>query len=70
MKHRPEQHGGVTVREHKPISVGPNRVLGIEAHDAVPDCIDQWREGHGRARVTGFGLLDRVDRKSANGINR
>ena len=69
VEHGPEQHRGVTVREHEPIAVGPDRVLRIEAHDAVPDRVDQRRERHRRAGVSGLGLLDRVHRKRANGID-
>src|SRR5437879_4503656 len=65
----PEKHRGVTVREHKPIAVGPDRVLWVEAHNAVPDGVDQRGERHRRAGVSRFGLLDRVNRKRANGID-
>src|SRR4029077_11157171 len=40
MKDRPEQHGGMTVRQHKPVAVGPDRVLRIETHDAIPSRIN------------------------------
>ena len=69
VEHRPEQHRGVTVREHEPIAIGPDGILRIEAHDAVPDGVDQRGERHRRAGVPGFGLLDRVNRKSANRID-
>src|SRR5262249_22929150 len=41
VQHRPQQHRGMTVGEHEPIAVGPNRVLWIEAHDAVPQRVDE-----------------------------
>jgi hypothetical protein len=69
VEHRPEQHRGVTVREHEPIAVGPDRVLRVEAHDAVPDRVDQRGERHRRAGVPRLGLLDRVNRKRADGID-
>ena len=69
MEHRPEQHRGVTVREHEPIAVGPDRVLRVEAHDAVPDGVDQRGERHRCAGVPGLGLLDRVNRKCADRID-
>ena len=69
VQHGPEQHRGVTVRKHEPIAIGPDRVLRIEAHDAVPEGVDQRGERHRRAGVPGFGLLDRVNRKRANGID-
>ena len=51
---------GVTVREHESIAVGPDRVLRIEAHGAVPDRVDQRRERHRRAGVSGLGRLHRL----------
>src|SRR5262245_15820383 len=59
----------MAVREHEPIAVGPDWVLRIEAHDPVPDRIDQWRERHGCTRVSGLGLLHRVYREGANSID-
>ncbi len=70
MEHGPEQHRGVAVREHEPIAVGPDWVLRIEAHDAIPDRVDQRRERHRCAGVPGLGLLDRIDRKRANCVDR
>ena len=60
----------MTVGEHEPIAVGPDRVLRIEAHDAVPDRVDQRRQRHRRAGVPGLGLLDRIDRQGADGVDR
>src|SRR5438093_5427643 len=70
MEHRPEQHRSVTVREHEPIAVGPNGVLRIEAHDAIPDRVNQRRECHWRAGVPGLRLLYRIYREGANGVDR
>ena len=70
MQHGPEQHRGMTVGEHEPIAVGPDRVVRIEMHHAVPDRVDQGRERHRRAGVAGIGLLDRVHRERADGIDR
>ena len=69
VEHRPEQHRGVAVREHEAVAVGPDRVLRVEAHDAVPDGVDQRRKRHRRAGMSGIGLLDRVDGKRADGID-
>src|SRR5215510_3921668 len=70
MEHGPEQHRGVAVREHEPIAVGPERVLRIEAHDAIPECVNQRRERHRRAGVPGLRLLYRIHREGANGVDR
>src|ERR1044071_8097621 len=53
MKRCPEQHRGVTIGEHEAIAVGPDRVLRIEAHDAIPDRVDQRGEGHRRGGGAG-----------------
>src|SRR5438132_14123392 len=63
VEHGPEQHRGVTIRENEAIAVGPDRILGVEAHHAVPEGIDQRRERHRRAGVSGPGLLDRAARE-------
>src|SRR4030095_13832477 len=60
MEHGPEQHRGVAVREHEAVAVGPDRVLGIEAHDAVPDRVNQRRKRHWCAGMPGLGLLYRI----------
>src|ERR1700687_1502370 len=62
MEGGPEQHGGMAVRQYETIAIRPDRVLGIEAEHAIPDRIDERREGHGSAGAYGFGLLHGVDR--------
>src|SRR5882672_1137465 len=59
----------MAVREDEAITIGPDRILRIEAQDAIPDRIDQRRESHRRDGVSGYGLLHRVDRKRANGVD-
>ena len=70
MQHRPEQHRGVAVGQHETIAVGPDRILGVEAHDPVPDRVDQRRQRHRRARMPGIRLLDGVDRERADRVDR
>ena len=65
----PEQHRGVTVRQHKAIAIGPDRILRIETEYAVPDRVDEWCEGHGCTRVSGFRLLNGINRERANGVD-
>ena len=69
MQHRPQQHRRVTVGEHEAIPVRPDRVLGVEAHDPVPERVDERRERHRRAGVTGIGRLHAVDRQRADGVD-
>ena len=59
---RPLQHRGMTIGENEAIAVRPNRVGRIEAHDAIPERIDERRQCHGRARVARVGLLHSIDR--------
>src|SRR3984893_15070699 len=70
VKLRQQQHRGMTVGEHEPVAVRPNRVLRIEAHDAVPERVHQRRERHRGAGMSGLGPLDRIHRERANGIDR
>src|SRR5256885_16434694 len=70
MEHGPEQHRGVAVREHKPIAVGPDRVLRIEAQDAIPERVHERRECHRRAGVPGLRLLYRIYRERTNRVDR
>src|SRR5262245_124267 len=69
MERRPEQHRRVAVREHEAISIWPDRIVRVETEDKVPDCIYQRRDRHRRAWVPGFRLLNRVDRKRADGVD-
>jgi hypothetical protein len=39
----PEEHGGVAIGKHKPVAVGPDRVLRVKTREAIPNRIDQWR---------------------------
>src|SRR5262249_21986696 len=61
MKRRPEQHGGMTVRQHETISIGPDRILRVETKSAVPDRINKRRKRHRGSGMAGFSLLDCVD---------
>ena len=70
VKDGPEQHGGVAIREDEPVAVGPDRVLRIEAHDAIPNRVNQRRQRHWRTGMPGLGLLDRIDRERANCVDR
>ncbi len=67
---RPQQHRGVAVGQHEAVAVGPDRVLGVEAHDPVPQRVDQRRQRHRRAGMAGLRLLDRIDRQGADAVDR
>ncbi len=69
VEQRPEQHRGVAVREHEAVAVGPDRVMRVEAHDAIPEGVDERRERHRRSGVPGVGRLDRIHRQRPNGVD-
>src|SRR5215469_4322540 len=41
MERGPEQHGGMAIRQYETITVGPDRILWIEAEYAIPDRVDE-----------------------------
>ena len=67
---RPQQHRGVAVRQDEAVAIGPDRVLGIEAHDPVPQRVDQRGQRHRRAGVARLRLLDGVDGEGSDRIDR
>ena len=69
MEHGPQQHRSMTVREHEAVSIGPDRILRIEAHHAIPDRIDQRRECHRRTGMSRFRLLHGVDGERADRVD-
>ena len=69
MQQRIEQHGGVPVREHETVAVGPDRIFRIEAQIMLPHRIGDGRQRHGRAGMAGVGLLHGIHGESANGVD-
>jgi hypothetical protein len=69
MERRPEQHGGVSVRQDKTIAIWPDWILRIETENPVPDGINQGCESHGSSGMSGLGLLHGVNRKRADAVN-
>src|SRR5262249_34211415 len=61
MECRPDEHGSMAVRENEAIQIVPDRILQIKPQDPIPDRIDQWRQCHRSAWVSGLGLLHCVD---------
>src|SRR6476620_3060316 len=70
VQYRPKKHRGVAVGKYESVSVGPGGILRIESHHAVPESVDQRRECHRRARVTGIGGLHCVHRQGSDRIDR
>ena len=70
IEYGPQQHRSVAVGQHEAVAIGPDWVLRIEAQDLVPNRVDQRRQRHRRAGMTGVRLLDGVDRQRADRIDR
>jgi hypothetical protein len=70
MQHRPQQHRGMAIGQHETVAIGPDRILRVEVHDPVPDRIDQRRQRHRRAGMSGLRLLHGIDRQRADRVDR
>src|SRR5215470_19466981 len=69
MKRRPEQHGGMTVREYEAIAIGPDWVLWIKFEGTIPYRIDERRERHRCSGMPGVSLLHGIDGERANRVD-
>ncbi len=47
-------------RQHEAVSTQPGGIAGIVSDVVAKEQVGRWREGHGGARVTVSGPLDRV----------
>ena len=64
-----EQHRGVADGQHEAVAVRPDRVLGIEAEESLPEAVDDGRHGHRRSRVARVRLLHGVHAERADGVD-
>ena len=62
VKQRVEEHAGVARGEQESIAIGPPGIGGRVAQETRPEGIGHRCHAHRRARMTGVGLLDCVDR--------
>ena len=62
MQHCIKEHRGVPVGQYETVAIRPDRILGIETQETLPQCINHRRQGHRRTRMAGFGLLHRIHR--------
>src|SRR5437763_11284845 len=69
VQHRVQQRRRVSVRENEAISIRPHRIRGIVTQKLLPQNISHRRKCNGSAGMPGVGLLYRIDRKRADGIN-
>ena len=56
-------------REDEAVAVGPDRVGRIVIQPLLPEAVGHGRQAHRRAGMAGLRLLDRVDRKRADGVD-
>ena len=70
VKDGPKEHGGMPIGEHEAVAVGPDRILRVEAQHVVPKCIDQGRQRHRGAGVSGVGLLHGIYGQGTDGVGR
>jgi hypothetical protein len=67
VQQRIDQHGTVSVGQHKAVTIQPVRVGRVMAQVLSPQRHSHIGHAHGRTRMTGIGGLDSVHCKSANG---
>ena len=68
IQQRIQQHRAVTGRQNEPIPVRPCRVGRVEFEEPGEQHRRHIGHPHRHTRVTGLGLLNRVDRKKANRV--
>ncbi len=64
-----QQHRAVTGRQHEAVAVGPVRVLRVVAHHLREEEVADRRHAHRHAGVAVAGVLDRVHRERADGVD-
>ena len=70
VQHRPQQHRSVAVRQDEAVAVRPDRVLGVEIHDPVPQRVGQGRQRHRRPGMPRLGFLDGIDGQCPDRVDR
>ena len=69
VQHRIEQGRGMAVGQHETVAVRPDRILGIEAQEVLPQRVNHRRHPHRRPGMAGFRLLNRIDAQGADGVD-
>jgi len=59
----------MTDRQDEPISIRPDRIVGIKTQEPLPQAIHHRRHRHRCAGVTRVGLLDRIHRQRADRVD-
>src|SRR5216683_6329097 len=69
IQHRVQQHGRMPVRQDEAVAIGPDWIGGIVTQELLPQTINHRGQSHGSAGMSGVGLLHRVNRQSADGVD-
>ena len=69
MEHRVEQGRRVPGGQHEPVAVAPDRLVRVEAQEALPHRVHHRRQGHRRAGVAGVGGLHGIHAQGADGVD-
>ncbi len=70
VQQRVNQHGAVTIRQHKAVAVGPVRVGRIVLEIVPPQHFCNVRHSHWRTGVTGVGFLDGVHAQGTDSVGK
>jgi hypothetical protein len=63
------EHRAVAVGEHEAVAIGPGGVRGVVAQEAAPEYLGDLGHAHRHARMARVGLLHRVHRQGADGVD-
>ena len=55
--------------QHEAVPVRPDRILGVEAQEALPETVGDGRHRHRGPRMAGVRLLDGVHGERADGVD-
>ena len=69
MEQRVEQHGAVSCGENEAVAIEPVRIRWIVAQKPVPKHVRHGGRAQRQSGMPGMRLLDRVDRKEADGVD-
>ena len=69
VERRVQQHAGVSRRQDEAVASEPVGVRGIVAEMPLPQHVRDRRKGHRGPGVAGIGLLHRVHREGADGVD-
>jgi hypothetical protein len=69
VEHGVEQHRRVAGGQDESVAIGPDRMAGIEAQEALPQAVDHRRQRHRRAGVAGVRPLHRIHGQRPDGVH-